>query len=70
MPKTTCIRCAELSFEDGILHIRFFETEIGLSDVKEIYDVGLVLAGGKPYCALAYLNNNPASTPEARAFGA
>jgi hypothetical protein len=71
MPRKTIIRCAELVYDERILHIYFFEhVEIDLSDVKEIYNTGITLSGGKPYCALAHLNNSPASTPEARAFGA
>jgi hypothetical protein len=71
MVKKLSIRCADLEFENRILHIRFLDgIELELEDVKEIFQVGLQLSDGKPYCALADVRNNPLSSPEARAFGA
>jgi hypothetical protein len=69
--KKVSIKKAELTFKEGILYIRFNNNiDIELEDVQEIQDEGLKLSGGKPFCALAYLENRPASTPEARTFGA
>jgi hypothetical protein len=71
MQKHLKIRIADLSFEDGILYARIYEgAEMELSDVKEIYDAGLQLSEGKPYCCLADVRGNPSSTPDSRAFGA
>lgn len=70
MPETASIRCADLLFDEGILHIYFNESEITKSDVQEIYMKGIELAGGQPHCSLAYLLNNPPSEPEVRAFAA
>ncbi|MFI5150641.1 MAG: hypothetical protein ACHQRM_12960 [Bacteroidia bacterium] len=65
------IRTADLLFREGILFIRILpEVDMDIADVTEIYNAGLKLADGKPYCALADARTNPVSSPEARAFGA
>ncbi len=71
MTQKCTIRVAELTFQERILFIRFFEgAELDLADVKEFFDLGLKFSGGKPYCILGDSRANPVSTPEARAFGA
>jgi hypothetical protein len=71
MEQTITIRTAKLTFSEGILYIRIFEeADMDRADVEEIYNLGLQMAQGKPYCALADTRGKPTSTPEARAFGA
>ncbi|HEV7230839.1 MAG TPA: hypothetical protein VGO45_05900 [Bacteroidia bacterium] len=71
MSQKITIRCGELVYEDSILYVSFNDgAEVDKADVEDIYSEGLKMSGGKPYMTLSDIRNNPASTPEARAFAA